>query len=165
VLPPRLLISVIDDEEPVRKALGRLFTSLGFGVETFSNGPEFLSSLQDHRPDCAILDLHLPGLSGLEVQERLGHEHISFPVIIVSGRAEPGLPERARAAGAAAFLSKPLEEQDLLQAIASVTHGGIGEDCLSQPIKDQDEPEPTRAVAKLPSASALEPTGFARQGG
>ena len=113
----RLMISIVDDEAPVRKALGRLLRASGFDVETFPSGPEFLDSLRRHLPDCTILDLHLPGLSGLEVQQRLRQENIAVPCIIITGKDEPGLGERALASGAAAFLRKPLDQEALLAAI------------------------------------------------
>lgn len=112
-----LAIAIVDDEAPVRKALGRLLRAAGFGVVTFSSGSEFLASLKVSRPDCAILDLHLPGLSGLEVQQQLSHQHISTPCIIITGKDEPGTSERALASGAAAYLRKPLDEAELLAAI------------------------------------------------
>ena len=119
------MISIVDDEAPVRKALGRLLRASGYEVETFPSGPEFLDSLRRHLPDCTILDLHLPGLSGLEVQQRLRQENISVPCIIITGKDEPGLGERALASGAAGFLRKPLDEEALLAAItAAVPESG-----------------------------------------
>jgi FixJ family two-component response regulator len=112
-----LAIAIVDDEAPVRKALGRLLRAAGFGVATFGSGGEFLESIQANRPDCAILDLNLPGLSGLEVQQELSHQNISTPCIIITGKDEPGTSERALASGAAAYLRKPLDEAELLAAI------------------------------------------------
>jgi FixJ family two-component response regulator len=114
-----LAIAVVDDEAPVRKALGRLLRAAGFSVETFASGIEFLGSLQIRRPDCTILDLHLPGLSGLEVQEQLARDKNSLPCIVITGKDEPGVAERVRAAGASAYLKKPLDERVLLAAISS----------------------------------------------
>jgi FixJ family two-component response regulator len=121
MLKPRILIGVVDDEEPVRKALARLFGSEGFEVNAFASGREFLHSLTTRCPDCVVLDLHLPELSGMEVQAQLEQEHFHVPVIMITGRDEPGVAERARAAGAAAYLTKPLEKRDLLEAIAAAT--------------------------------------------
>jgi FixJ family two-component response regulator len=114
-------IAVVDDEAPVRKALGRLLRSAGFVVTTFGSGNEFLDSLAVRRPDCVILDLHLPGLSGLEIQQLLSQKQISVPCIIITGKDEPGTAERALACGSAAYLRKPVEEETLLSTIASVT--------------------------------------------
>jgi len=109
----------VDDEAPVRKALGRLLRAFGYEVESFSSGREFLDSLAEHRPDCSIVDLHLPGLSGLEVQQHLVQQRIDLPCIILTGKDEPGLCERALATGVAAYLKKPLDAELLLVAIES----------------------------------------------
>ena len=119
VREPSLTIAVVDDEAPVRKALARLLRATGFGVATFASGPEFLDSLETRCPDCAILDLHLPGLSGLDIQQRIIGRKISMPCIVITGKDEPGNSERALAAGAAAYLKKPVDEDLLLAAIAS----------------------------------------------
>jgi FixJ family two-component response regulator len=117
--PRRLLVAVVDDEDSVRRALRRLFLAAGIDVETFASGQEFLASLTARRPDCAVLDLRLPGLTGFDVQERLVADGIRLPVVIVSGHSQPGIAERALAAGAAAFLRKPLDDESLLNAVAS----------------------------------------------
>jgi FixJ family two-component response regulator len=91
----------VDDEAPVRKALGRLLRTFGYEVETFSSGREFLDSLAERRPDCTIVDLHLPGLSGLEVQQHLARQRIDVPCIILTGKDEPEFCERALASGVA----------------------------------------------------------------
>jgi FixJ family two-component response regulator len=113
------MISVVDDEAPVRKALGRLLRAAGFDVETFASGREFLDSLDDQRPDCTILDLHLPELSGLDVQQRLAEENIPLPCIVITGKDEPGVAERVLAHGAVAYLKKPLDAEALLAAITA----------------------------------------------
>lgn len=119
MLHPSRTISIVDDEESVRKALRRLIKAAGFEVDTFSSGSAFLTSLQTRQPDCVVLDLHLPEFSGLEVQERLRHEKMSLPTIMITGRDDPGMSERVLAAGAKAYLTKPLDEQTLLAAIAN----------------------------------------------
>ena len=80
----RPLIAVIDDEEPVRKALGRLLQSVGMAVETFSGGGEFLASLATHRPDCAVLDLHMPEVTGFDVLERIAEMGARVPVVAIT---------------------------------------------------------------------------------
>ena len=117
----RLRISVVDDEEAMRKALSRLFDSAGFEVKTYASGCEFLDSLEQNRPDCVVLDLHMPELSGLEVHARVGQENPKLPVIFMTGLDEPGLRERLTSAGAAAYLKKPFDERELLEAIATAT--------------------------------------------
>src|SRR5215831_2142370 len=116
-------IAVVDDEAPVRKALGRLLTASGFQVATFASGEEFLESLQTRMPDCAILDLHLPGLSGLEIQKRVTQQRIPLPCILFTGKDEPGNEQSALAAGAAGYLRKPVDQDLLLAAISSAMPG------------------------------------------
>jgi FixJ family two-component response regulator len=132
----RLTVGVVEDEAPVRKALGRLLRASGFEVETFTSGREFLDSLGTHRPDCTIVDLHLPGLTGLEVQEHISQQKISLPCIIITGKDEPGVCERALASGAAAYLRKPLDERSLLAAIHSAVPGGEKEGEPTPPTRE-----------------------------
>lgn len=115
----RLLVAIVDDEEPVRKALRRLLLAAGIDVETFASGYEFLESIHTHRPDCVILDVRLPGLTGLDIQENLAHMGIRLPTVMVTGHDQAGAAERALAAGASAYLEKPLDEQRLLDAVDS----------------------------------------------
>jgi FixJ family two-component response regulator len=115
----RLLVAVVDDEASVRKALGRLLSAADFDVETFPSGPEFLISLAANRPDCLVLDLHMPGMTGLDVQRELTRAGDRLPIVIVT--AYDGLESRSQclAAGAAAYLVKPLDDRALLDAIAT----------------------------------------------
>lgn len=115
----RLLVAIVDDEEPVRRALRRLFIAAGIDVETFASGYEFLDFVKTQRPDCAILDLRLPGLTGLDIQERLLAAGIRVPTVIVTGNDQPHLAERVLAAGASAYLRKPLDDRVLLQAVTA----------------------------------------------
>jgi FixJ family two-component response regulator len=110
-------IAVVDDEEPVRVALGRLLRSARFAVETFGSGGEFLDSLKTHQPDCVVLDLHMPGLNGFAVQARLLSAGFSLPVVVITGQDSPGIREHVLAGGAAAYLRKPIMDQILLDAI------------------------------------------------
>ncbi len=120
---PQVRISVVDDEQAVRQSLRRLLRSVGLNAETFASGREFLEAVKQRRPDCVILDLHLPEMSGLEVQAELGRNHLSVPVIVITGRDEPGLSQRVLAAGAVAYLKKPFDEQVLLAAVNSAVSG------------------------------------------
>ena len=115
----RPLIAVVDDEACVSKALQRLLRSEGLRVETFASGPAFLDWLQRDRPDCVVLDLHMPQMDGFEVQACLAQKQgLRVPVIVVTGRDSPQARRRALAGGAAAYLTKPLDHQALLEAIA-----------------------------------------------
>ena len=115
------LIAVIDDEEPVRKALTRLMRSAGLTVETFESGAEFLKSLETGVPDCVVLDLHMPHMDGFNVQTHLATKCAGLPVIIVTGHDLPKARERAMAGGASAFLRKPVQDRTLLDAISAAT--------------------------------------------
>jgi FixJ family two-component response regulator len=114
-------IAVVDDEEPVRKALMRLMRSAGLGVETFGSGAEFLKSLDTRRPDCVVLDLHMPDMNGFTVQAHLARKCASLPVIILTGHVFPNARERVTGGGASAFLRKPVHDSTLLDAISAAT--------------------------------------------
>jgi FixJ family two-component response regulator len=116
------LIHIVDDEEPIRKALSRLFLAAGFRVNTFASGDEFLKSLRSNFPDCLILDLHMPGLSGLDILHQLTQEGIRLPTVIITGHDEPGVRERALAAGAIDYLPKPLEGHELIQRVTEAAN-------------------------------------------
>ena len=116
-----LLIAVVDDEQPVRAALTRLMRSAGLSVETFGSGPEFLESLETRLPDCVVLDLCMPHMDGFNVQAQLARKCAALPVIIVTGHDLPKARERAMAGGASAFLSKPVHDRTLLDAISAAT--------------------------------------------
>jgi len=114
-------IAVVDDEEPIRKALMRLMRSAGLSVETFGSGPEFLQSIDTRLPDCVVLELHMPQMNGFNVQAHLARKCAALPVIIVTGHDLPDARERAMAGGASAFLRKPVLDRTLLDAISAAT--------------------------------------------
>jgi FixJ family two-component response regulator len=118
-VPPH--VAVVDDEEPVRKALMRLMRSVGLSVETFGSGPEFLKSIETRLPDCVVLDLHMPHMNGFNVQALLARKYAALPVIIVTGHDLPQARERAMENGASAFLRKPVLDHILLDAISAAT--------------------------------------------
>ena len=118
-VPPH--VAVVDDEEPVRKALMRLMRSVGLSAETFASGPEFLKSLETRLPDCVVLDLHMPHMNGFNVQALLARKCAALPVIIITGHDLPLTRERAMAGGASAFLRKPVLDRTLLDAISAAT--------------------------------------------
>ena len=111
----RPLVAVVDDEEPIRKALTRLLRSAGLDVESFLSGSAFLESILSHRPDCVVLDLHMPVMSGFDVQARLADSGV--PVVIITGHDSDETRARALAGHPAAYLRKPVNDQVLLDAI------------------------------------------------
>ena len=129
---PRLIIAVVDDEPAVRKALRRLFRSAGLEVESFADGQEVLTSLKRNPVDCLVLDLHMPGLSGLEVLKQLGSSGVRVPTVVITGHDEPGVEAQVRAAGAAAYLNKPLDDHTLLSAVTEAVRGGDEADPVPQ---------------------------------
>jgi len=118
--PPRPLVAVVDDEESIRKSLRRLFLAAQLDAVVYASGQEFLDSLRVRQPDCLVLDLQMPGLTGLEVQRTLTGAGVRFPTIIITAHDEPETRARCLAAGAAAYLCKPLHDEMLLEAIADV---------------------------------------------
>ena len=117
VVRPTLLIAIVDDEESVRKALQRLMRSAGLDAAIYPSGDEFLKTVLEQRPDCVVLDLHMPKVDGFQVQASLAKARISIPVIVLTGQDTPESRERAMAGGAAAYLRKPVDDQVLLDTI------------------------------------------------
>ena len=111
------LIAVVDDDQSVREALENLISSVGFEVRLFASAENFLDSDTPAQTDCAILDVRLPGLSGLELQQRLAVDGQSIPVIVITAQAEDKTQDEAVAAGAIAVLKKPVREEVLLTAL------------------------------------------------
>jgi len=111
------VIAVVDDEESVRKALVRVLRASGFAACGFSSGQEFLSSWHFDRPDCLVLDLQMPGLSGTEVQQALKLAGAHFPIIIITAHDAPSLRDECLRAGAFEYLCKPLDIRALVQAV------------------------------------------------
>jgi len=113
------LLAVVDDDADVRVALTRLVSSAGFAVETFASGAEFLRSIEDHEPDCVVLDLHMPDMSGFDVQGALADGHAAVPVVIITGHDTPEARARAIQLGAKVYLRKPVNDEALLAAIGT----------------------------------------------
>jgi FixJ family two-component response regulator len=113
----RPLVAVVDDEESVRRAVARMLVASHFDVEVFASGQEFLDAVQQLRPDCVILDFQMPGLTGREVQRRLGLAQIRVPIIVVTAHDQVGIREQCLADGALAYLSKPLQRAPLVALI------------------------------------------------
>jgi FixJ family two-component response regulator len=117
------VIAVVDDESPVRGMLGRLLRLADYQVSAFASGDDFLASLASRIPACAILDIHMPGLSGLDVQARLRAANLPIPVVFITASDDTALDDSASAAGAVGLLRKPFSSAALLEAIG-VALGG-----------------------------------------
>lgn len=112
-------MAIVDDEESVRKALGRLVRAAGYDVQTFGSGADFLHSLTRAMPQCLVLDLRMPQMSGMDVQGALADAHATFPVVIMTGDDSADSRQQTLARGATAYLRKPVDEAMLLDAIQS----------------------------------------------
>jgi FixJ family two-component response regulator len=112
-----VLISVVDDDASVREGLSRLLSSVGFRVNTFASAEEYLSSEQPRRADCLILDVRMPGRSGIELQRQLIANHSEIPVVFITAHEEQSIHVQTLEGYARAVLIKPFSEEALLNAI------------------------------------------------
>ncbi len=113
----KAIVFVVDDDLSVREALGSLIRSTGLKVETFASAQEFLARPRADMPSCLVLDIRLPGLSGLELQKRMAEVNIEIPIIFITGHGDVPTTVQAMKAGAVEFLTKPFRDEDLLEAI------------------------------------------------
>jgi FixJ family two-component response regulator len=113
----KAVIAIVDDDPSVRKGLERLIRSLGWQAETFASAQEFLDRPRTEAPSCIVLDLQLPGLSGLELQKRMSEAGLETPIVFLTGHGNIPASVKAMKAGAVEFLTKPVDEQELLRAI------------------------------------------------
>jgi FixJ family two-component response regulator len=120
----RPLIAVVDDEESVRRALVRLIRSTGLDAVTYASGGEFLQSLEGRRPDCVVLDVHMPQVSGFDVQAVVSRMQPPVPVVVITGRDTEETRQAVLEAGAVAYLRKPVDEQTLLAAVTEALSDG-----------------------------------------
>jgi FixJ family two-component response regulator len=111
------IVFVVDDDRSVRESLRRLFASVGMTVEVFATAQAFLSASRPDVPGCLVLDVRLPGLSGLDLQRELSSTNAPLPIIFLTGHGDIPMSVRAMKAGAVEFLTKPFRQQDLLDAI------------------------------------------------
>ena len=111
------IVFVVDDDASVREALSSLIRSVGLRVEVFSSAREFLRKKTDDGPACLVLDVRLPGLSGMDLQRGLVEANNHIPIIFITGHGDIPMSVRAMKAGAVEFLTKPFRDQDLLDAI------------------------------------------------
>ena len=114
----RPLVAIVDDDELFRRSIERLVRSAGFTVEAFGSAEDFLERGDMDRTACAILDMKLPGMSGLDLQQRLIAKATPIPVVFVSAHDEAMIQESALRAGAVAFLRKPFDNRTLLDALS-----------------------------------------------
>jgi RNA polymerase sigma factor (sigma-70 family) len=114
---PESIVFVVDDDPSVRSAIKRLIGSMGLQVELFGSAQEFLASKLPNLPSCLVLDIRLPGISGLNLQRQLAHANIQIPIIFITAHGDITMTVRAMKAGAVEFLTKPFRDQDLLDAI------------------------------------------------
>jgi len=117
--PPRsdAVIAIVDDDLSAREGLSSLIRSTGLQVETFASAPEFLARPTAETPSCLVLDLQLPGLSGLDLQKQMAESGLEIPIVFLTGHGDIPASVKAMKAGAVEFLTKPFDEQELLRAI------------------------------------------------
>ena len=113
----RPVISVVDDDESLRRSLSNLLRSVGFGVETFASAEEFLRSAQPENTGCLVLDLQMTGMSGLDLQRHLAVRDSPIRVVILTAHGDEETRRRSLQAGAVAFLDKPFHSDALLDAV------------------------------------------------
>jgi two-component system, LuxR family, response regulator FixJ len=113
-------IYILDDDESVRRSLKLLMVSYGFAVDTFSSSEDFFTAVPKNAQGCLILDIHMPGLSGWDTQERLTKTGYKFPVIVITADKDDRFKEKALKAGAVGFLQKPFEDHYLLHMVNRV---------------------------------------------
>ena len=123
MIEPDAIVFVVDDDPSIREALEGLVQSAGLDVQTFASAQEFLSSKPPDMPACLVLDVQMPGLSGLDLQHELAAAGILLPIIFVSGFGDIPTVVQAMKAGAVEFFTKPIRPQNLLDAIRRAIEG------------------------------------------
>src|SRR5467141_951828 len=118
------LVFVVDDDASIRDSLSNLSRSMGLKVQTFASAQEFLTSPRPDAPSCLVLDVQLPGLSGLDLQQELAKVGVRIPIIFITGHGDIPMTVRAMKAGAIEFLTKPFQDEDLLNAVEQAIHRG-----------------------------------------
>jgi len=116
-MPSAASVFVVDDDASVRKSLTRLIETAGYTVESFASAREFLERMPSREPCCLVLDVRMPGMTGLDLQKALGKAVHQIPVVFVTGHGEVSMGINAMKAGAVDFLTKPFDRKDLLDAI------------------------------------------------
>jgi FixJ family two-component response regulator len=117
LIEPKPTVFVVDDDAAVRDSLGLLLRSMGLPVETFDSARAFLDAGRDQRQGCLVLDIRMPGMSGLELQQELITRHSLLPIVFITGHGDVPMAVEAMQAGAVDFIQKPFRDQDLLDRI------------------------------------------------
>ena len=117
--PPSPTVIVVDDDEALRDALSSLFRSVGLRVELYGSAAELLNAKPPVAPRCLVLDIRLPGVSGLDFQSQIATSEMNMPIIFMTGHGDIPMSVRAMKAGAVDFLTKPFRDQDMLDAVAT----------------------------------------------
>ena len=123
---PAATVFIVDDDEDMREALSNLFRSVGHDVRLFGSTAEFLQAVPNDAPGCLVLDVRLPGMSGLEFQTKLAQANADIPIIFMTGHGDVPMSVRAMKAGAVDFLTKPFRDQDMLDAVATALEADRG---------------------------------------
>lgn len=113
----RAVIHIVDDDESLRRGLDRLFRSVELETRTYGTAREFIEGWRSDKPGCIVLDVRLPGISGLDFQSQLSDLGINLPVVLITGHGDIPMTVRAMKAGAVDFLAKPFRDQDMLDAV------------------------------------------------
>lgn len=115
----RAIVHIIDDDDSMRRALDRVFRSVGLATRTYAAAREFIETKRSDLPGCIVLDVRLPGMNGLELQQHLADLGIRLPVVLITAHGDIPMSVRAMKAGAVDFLPKPFRDQDMLDAVTS----------------------------------------------
>ena len=113
----RARVHVVDDEDSIRRSLDFLLSNAGYSVERWEDAAAFLKGVDKNRPACALIDISMPGMDGLELQREMARQGCNFPVIVLSGHGDIAMAVKAMQAGAIDFLEKPVDRQHVLEAI------------------------------------------------
>lgn len=120
----RIRVAIVDDDLAVLKALERLFAAYSFQPRTYASARLFLQSLPDGLPDCLVLDLQMPEMTGLELQHELARWGVRIPTIVITANDERGVRQQCESAGAIDFLCKPLNQRTLMAAVTKAIEAG-----------------------------------------
>jgi FixJ family two-component response regulator len=133
---PHPVVFVVDDDDSIRRSLGHLFRSVGLHYQAFASAPELLQSTLPDVASCLVLDIRLPGVSGLDFQSELAQANIHIPIIFMTGHGDIPMTVRAMKAGAIDFLTKPFRDQDMLDAVAAAIERDRNRRAIEKPVSD-----------------------------